>query len=119
MTTPADFMEYCERDPGGETKEHGGELSIKQCAVQEQATMRAKPLATEADCKAKTVTIEGDTWRFLRYDAAITWKTPKGAVEESWAGTSAVDAQFEMLCPNAYARVRADAAERETGRAKR
>jgi len=119
MTTPADFMEYCERDPGGETKEHGGELSIKQCAVQEQATMRAKPLATEADCKAKTVTIEGDTWRFLRYDAAITWKTPKGAVEEPWAGTSAVDAQFEMLCPNAYARVRADAAERETGRAKR
>jgi hypothetical protein len=113
VMTPADFLEYCERDPGGETRQYGGKLSIKQCATRERAASAERTLVSKADCKAKTITLWDGRWRFLSYDVSITWKNPKGEVEEPWAGTSAVDAQFERLCPNTYARVRADAAERK------
>ncbi|WP_424360970.1 hypothetical protein [Methylocystis parvus] len=114
IMTPADFREYCERDPGGSTTKYGGKLSERQCAETEERSTHDKTLRSSADCKAKSVTIWDGTWRFLSFDeTGITWKGPQGDVQESWAGTSAADAQFELLCPNTYARVRADAAERK------
>jgi hypothetical protein len=115
VMTPADFLEYCERDPGGATTRYGGKLSITQCAEQMRRATGEQRLTSRANCRAKTVTNSDGSWRFLSYDIAITWKDPKGEVEEPWAGTTAVEGQFQLLCPNTYARIRADAAEHKPG----
>ncbi|WP_166145853.1 hypothetical protein [Methylosinus sp. RM1] len=109
VVTPADFLEYCERDPGGETTRYGGKLSIRQCADRERMATGERTLSSKADCKAKTVTLWDGAWRFLSYDIGITWRGPKGDVQEPWAGTAAAEAQFNLLCPNTFARIRADA----------
>ena len=112
-TKLADQFEYCERDPGGETVQYGGRLTIEQCARENEATSDHREYRSNADCRAKTVTLWDGTWRFLNYDAGITWTNPKGEVEQPWAGTSVVEGQFELLCPNTFARIRADALDRK------
>lgn len=120
VMTPADFLEYCERDPGGATTLHGGKLTVKQCAEAEARSARDKAPTSKADCKAKSVTLWDGTWRFLSFgDTGITWKGPKGETEEPWAGTTAAEEQFRLLCPNTYVRVRAEAAERKAASPRR
>jgi hypothetical protein len=111
--TYADNLEYCERDPGGITIQYGGRLTIAQCARREQARTPRHVLVARANCEAKRVTLWDGTWRFLRYEGSgITWKNPRGQVEEFWSGTVTAEAQFQLLCPNTFARIRADAAGR-------
>ncbi len=112
--TQGDLQEYCERDPGGMTIQHGGKLTIGQCIQEVGANRRHRTLKSSANCKAKHVTLWDGTWRFLKYEEfGITWLDPKGAVTEPYAGTVAAEAQFQLLCPNTFARVRADAQDRE------
>lgn len=120
VMTTADFLEYCTRDPGGATTQHGGKLTVRQCAESEARSTREKTLTATADCKAKSVTLWYGTWRFLSFgETGITWKGPKGETEEPWSGTTAAEEQFRLLCPNAYARARADAAERNAAAPRR
>jgi len=117
--TQADFLEFCERDPGGETTQYGGKLTVRQCAQQEQATAKERTFVSHGNCKTLELTLWDGTWRYLSYgDGGITFKDPKGEVEKPWNGTAAPEGQFELLCPNTFARVRADAqgAEERSGR---
>src|SRR5262249_28996313 len=67
--TQADFLEYCERDPGGETIENGGKLTVRECAQREQKTTTQ----SRANCKTKEVNLWDGTWRFAGYhDETIT-----------------------------------------------
>jgi uncharacterized protein len=110
--TQADFLEYCERDPGGETIENGGKLTVRECAQQEQTTTTERTFVSHANCKAKELNLWDGSWRFLSYqDETITWIDPKGETEKPWNGTAAADGQFDLLCPNTLARVRAEAQE--------
>ena len=110
--TEADFLEYCERDPGGETIPYGGKLTVRQCAQREQTTTSERTFVSRANCKLKELILWDGTWRFLSYDdGGITFTDPKGEVEQPWNGTVAAEEQFELLCPNTFARVRADAQE--------
>jgi len=117
--TQADFMEVCERDPGAETIEYGGKLTVRQCAQREQITTSERSFVSRANCKMKELTLWDGTWRFVSYDdGGITFTDPKGDVEKPWNGTAAPEGQFELLCPNTFARVRADSqdAEERSGR---
>ena len=108
--TEADFLEYCERDPGGETIPYGGKLTVRQCAQREQTTTSERTFVSRANCKLKELTLWDGTWRFLSYDdGGITFTDPKNEVEKPWNGTAAAEGQFELLCPNTFAYVRADA----------
>ncbi|MDO9425199.1 MAG: hypothetical protein Q7T93_00020 [Methylobacterium sp.] len=100
IVTKADLQEYCERDPGGETKFYGGKLTTAQC-VAGHLRKEARTMASEADCKAGTVVFsygEGQPTRA---------KFPLGAA----ADTSCASAmpllveQFKMLCPAAAKRL--------------
>ena len=106
--TAADQLEYCERDPGGDTSHYGGKLTIQQCVVMNTAHTKQTDFDLFANCLSKTVTLWDGTWGILSYDSAFTWLDPKGQVEKSWNGTAAVEAQFELLCPNSFAHIRAD-----------
>jgi hypothetical protein len=109
-TTRADYFEYCERDPGGMTKQSGGRLTVRECVQKLQTGSRTSTYRSRANCKAKQLTLWDGTWQFLRYsEGAIIWRNPTGAVEQPWSGTAAVDGQFQLLCPNTLARLRADA----------
>jgi uncharacterized protein len=112
--TSADFLEYCERDPGGLTIQYGGKLIVKQCVRQEQATVRQRTFVSRADCNAKQVILWDGAWQLLSYDGGITWKNPKGEIEEPWNGTAAAEGQFQLLCPNSFALVRADAEDKKS-----
>lgn len=112
-TTDADLLEYCERDPGGSTIQYGGKLTVTQCSRNKEIKAEAGAFTSRANCKAKRVTLWDGTWRFLKYeDGGITWTNPKGEVEEPWNGTAAAEGHFQLLCPNTFARTRADAEER-------
>ena len=99
--TEADFLEYCERDPGGETIPYGGKLTVRQCAQREQTTTSERTFVSRANCKLKELTLWDGTWRFLSYDdGGITFTDPKNEVEKPWNGTAAAEGQFELLCPH-------------------
>jgi uncharacterized protein len=110
--TQADFLEVCERDPGGETIQYGGKLTVRQCAQGEQTNTRERTFVSHANCKAKELNLWDGSWRFAGYqDETITWIDPKGETEKPWNGTAAADGHFDLLCPNTLARVRAEAQE--------
>jgi uncharacterized protein len=105
-STFADYLEYCERDPGGLTVEYGGKLTLPQCARRERVSTGRSVFVSRANCKAKRVTLWDGTWRFLRYgETGIVWENPRGEVEEPWNRTAVAEAQFQLLCPNTFAPV--------------
>jgi hypothetical protein len=115
-TTDADLLEYCERDPGGYTSQYGGRLTVAQCTRNREVRAEAGTFTSRANCRAKNVTLWDGTWRFLKYENGITWTNPKDEVEEPWNGTAAAEGHFQLLCPNTFARIRAEAEERSKGR---
>jgi hypothetical protein len=105
-------VELCERDPGGETIQYGGKLSVRECAQRESTTTHQRTFVSHANCKAKELKLWDGSWRFLGYqDETITWTDPKGETEKPWNGTTAADGQFDLLCPDTLARVRAETQE--------
>jgi uncharacterized protein len=76
--TQADFLEFCQRDPGGETVQYGGKLTVRQCAQREQTTTHERTFASRANCKAKELTLWDGTWHILSYeDGGIIFTNPK------------------------------------------
>lgn len=105
--TPADHIEYCERDPGGIATQQGG---VQRCARISQANTRQAEFESFADCVSKEITLWDGKWRIAKYDGiAFTWITPKRTVEKSWNGTAVAEAQFELLCPTSFDRIKGTA----------
>lgn len=50
--------EYCNRDPGGITKQYGGQLTIAQCIEGILTYEKDKKVSATADCPRKKVTAE-------------------------------------------------------------
>ncbi len=104
--TVADAREYCERDPGGETFQNGGKLSVQGCVAMELRNVRNMRETSKADCPRKVVAYGGQRWTVLKVnEGRLVWNTPDGEMESS-GPTTAFDSQFELLCPNTHARLR-------------
>lgn len=59
--------EYCNRDPGGNTKKHGGKLTFQQRVNKVLKEEKGKKVSETADCLRKTVTVEfGGTYTMKR-----------------------------------------------------
>ena len=92
-----DLREYCTRDPGGETTNYGGKLSIDQC-VAKYLAQKNDPLRTTANCETGDLVFE----RYLNGEKKVSKQTfPLGiGTETSCAsGLMPLEAQFAMLCP--------------------
>src|SRR5262245_33450868 len=55
IVTKADLQDYCERDPGGETKPYGGSLSTDECVAKYMKKERRTKLVSEANCRRGTI----------------------------------------------------------------
>lgn len=97
VVTKADLQEYCERDPGGETKQHGGKLTKAQCVDGYLRTEMKAVLSVEANCRAGTV-----SYRVGR-GQPMQARFPLGADADSScaSGIPPLAEQFKMLCPTA------------------
>ena len=102
IVAKADVQEYCERDPGGETRASGGKLSLQQCVAKYVAETRDINLTSSANCKAGTIVFRygkraTDRAKFpLRPDADTSCASP----------LSNLIPQFKILCPAAVKRFR-------------
>ena len=106
--TEPDVLEYCERDPGGETVANGGKLSVRGCVASELRTLHQRQIITRANCVARTLTFNDELWTVVGYgEGGITWKGPDGDEEPASGMTSGQEGQMQLLCPNLYARLRA------------
>jgi hypothetical protein len=107
--TRADIREYCNRDPGGETTQYGGKLSIPRC-VEKYARQTAKLLLfATADC------VSGDISYSVDREPSIATHFPIEIEPEPYnsCASSALAAQFKALCPLSFQAMRLD----EEGRA--
>lgn len=94
LTTKPDFVEYCLRDPGGETVDHGGKLSVDQCVDKYMRSNGNQFYSATADCDAARITS-------TVADKVVKMKFPVGGnFDTSCAGGyPPIEAQFILLCP--------------------
>jgi hypothetical protein len=103
--TPENAKEYCERDPGGETKEYGGKLTKDQCVEKVLKGEKGKLYSASADCPRKTIkTSWGGTFTVVGMDqfGQYIWRNIRtGEVLDgsNASGAPIVGEQFKMLCP--------------------
>ncbi len=97
--------EYCERDPGGITKQYGGKLTKEQCVQNVLGKEKGKRYAASADCPRKTiktswdetfVAIGKDSFGQHKWQNVYTGKILDGS---NASGAPVVEGQFKMLCP--------------------
>ena len=55
VVTQDDLLEYCTRDPGGETNQYGGKLSVSHCVEKYMLKLDKMPLLAEANCSRGVV----------------------------------------------------------------
>lgn len=97
----ADIQEYCERDPGGETKASGGRLTLAQCVKKYVGQERGVELVSQANCRTGTI--------IFHYGTRTTDRTrfPLGADADTSCASplSNLIPQFKVLCPHAARRL--------------
>ncbi|MEN3237856.1 hypothetical protein PUR29_30680 [Methylobacterium ajmalii] len=104
IVTKADLQEYCERDPGGETKQFGGKLTTAQCVANYLRSEGRATIAAQANCKAGTV-----SYRYGDRQAAKA-RFPLGPDGDTScaSGNPPMIEQFKMLCPAAAKRLKVE-----------
>ncbi|WP_345821625.1 hypothetical protein ABC766_07170 [Methylobacterium fujisawaense] len=104
IVTKADLQEYCERDPGGETKQFGGKLTTAQCVASYLRSEGRATMTAEANCRTGTVG--------YRYGNGQVRKArfPFGADADTScaSGMPPMVEQFKMLCPAAAKRLKVE-----------
>lgn len=104
IVTKADLQEYCERDPGGETKAYGGKMTTAQCVARYLREEARTTMVSEANCKAGTVVFSYGDGKPTRA------KFPLGAdaATSCASGMPPLVEQFKMLCPAAAKRLKVE-----------
>lgn len=93
----ANFQEYCERDPGGETTAHGGKLTVEQCVAMYMKEDGKDTYRSTADCRKGTLSFVPSGGEPLR----VTFPLPEDADVSCASGMPPLLKQFTMLCPQA------------------
>ena len=104
IVTKADLQEYCERDPGGETKAYGGKLTTAQCVAGYLRKEARTTMVSEANCKAGTMVFSYGDGKPTRA------KFPLGVDADTScaSGMPPLVEQFKMLCPTAAKRLKVE-----------
>ncbi|WP_434711979.1 hypothetical protein NMA58_00690 [Rhizobium sp. YTUHZ045] len=93
----ANFQEYCERDPGGETTAHGGKLTVEQCVAMYMKENGKDTYRSTANCCKGTLSFFPPGGEPLR----VTFPLPEDADVSCASGMPPLIEQFTMLCPQA------------------
>lgn len=90
IVTEKNLLEYCERDPGGETIEYGGKLTVQQCVKKYGRETQKLELRSIANCRDGSIVFGRSSARFPLEENADT---------SCGSGMPPLIAQFQMLCP--------------------
>ncbi len=101
IITKADIQEYCERDPGGETKQYGGKLTIAQCVTSYLKSEGKTRLAARANCRIGFVEYQYGK----RSQGRAEFPLVRDADTSCASGMPPLIQQFKMLCPTAAKRL--------------
>jgi hypothetical protein len=88
--TSKNLLEYCERDPGGETVEYGGKLTVQQCVEKYKSETQRLELRSIANCRDGSIVFGRSSARFPLKANADT---------SCGSGMPPLIAQFQALCP--------------------
>lgn len=104
IVTKADLLEYCERDPGGETKATGGRMTTAQCVAKYLRQEARTSMMSEANCRTGTVVFSyGD-----REPTRARFPLGPDADTSCASGMPPLVEQFKMLCPSAAKRLKVE-----------
>lgn len=104
--TRSDYIEFCERDPGGIRA--GTKETANQCAEKLQAREGSPTFSATAVCSSKiVVSVDGRSWQLIIDGGDIRWKDGAGELFDTSSYTDVAESLFQLLCANSYARVRA------------
>ena len=104
IVTKADLQEYCERDPGGETKQYGGKLTTAQCVAKYLRSEGRPTMTAEANCRSGTVSYRyGD-----RQGGKTRFPLGPDADTSCASGMPPLVEQFKLLCPAAAKRLKVE-----------
>ncbi|RWX06039.1 hypothetical protein EHI42_32125 [Rhizobium hidalgonense] len=93
----ANFQEYCERDPGGETRAHGGKLTVKQCVAMYTKENGRDTFRSTANCSEGTLSFEPSAGT----PQSVTFPLPENSDVSCASGMPPLIEQFRLLCPQA------------------
>jgi hypothetical protein len=99
--------EYCDRDPGGETKQYGGKLTKEQCIQKVLKEDKGKLYSVSADCPRRTLTNDFGTFTLMGQSSDMgirqnVWRnniTGEILDGSNASGAPVIDEQFKLLCP--------------------
>jgi hypothetical protein len=99
--------EYCDRDPGGETKQYGGKLTKEQCIQKVLREEKGKLYSVSADCPRRTLTNDFGTFTLMGQSSKMgfrqnVWRnnvTGEILDGSNASGAPVIDEQFKLLCP--------------------
>lgn len=94
--TRAGVREFCERDPGGETVENGGKLTLDECTNRYFAREKRKQVVSRADCETGRFEFQSSGQSIKRIQFPIEADIDKSCA----SGLPPLQAQYEILCPN-------------------
>lgn len=100
IVTKADFHEYCERDPGGETTAYGGSLTTAQCVKKHMAESGKTKLSATANCSSGVLTFKASGQKAER----VKFPLASEADTSCASGMPPLIEQFKALCPAAAAK---------------
>ncbi|MBB4114534.1 MULTISPECIES: hypothetical protein [Rhizobium] len=95
--TRADFQEYCKRDPGHETRAHGGKLTVKQCVAMYTKESGKDTFHSTANCSEGTLSFEPSAGE----PQSVTFPLPENSDVSCASGMPPLIEQFSLLCPQA------------------
>ncbi len=101
--TNDDAAEYCQRDPGGETVQYGGKLTVDQCISKVMGVEEYKNYTVEADCLNKGLTgHDGHTYHITGLDDVNSpvWYDENDQYELIPAASETLTVHFAYLCPS-------------------
>lgn len=100
IVTKMDLREYCERDPGGETVQYGGKLTVPQCVERHWKDERRTKLSATANCRTGALSMTmGERVARARFPLDPDSDTSCAS------GMPPLIEQFKALCPRAAARL--------------
>lgn len=100
IVTQADFAEYCERDPGGETTRYGGKLTVEQCISQYQQQIGNQTYRSIANCSTRALTFFAPKGKSQK----ISFPLAEDADTSCASGMPPLVQQFKLLCPTVAAK---------------
>ena len=100
IVTKADLQEYCERDPGGETRANGGRSTKARCVNRLLPETRTAKSTSRADCRTGRISYSYGG----REPVVARFPLARDADTSCASGMPPVIEQFRMLCPAAAKR---------------